>query len=121
MLSPFPARFNALAASLNASYPPARLHFQGDYLSISQNCAYHFSSLGSLERIKDLSQFNITERITNISEEYRATFFLADSAQDEALSSLRTYENAVIAEVENLRRAAISRTTDIETYLFQLA
>jgi hypothetical protein len=81
----------------------------------------HFSSLGSLKGIQDLSQFNIPERITNISEEYRAAFLLADSARDEALSSLRTYENTVITEVENLRLAAVSRSTDIETYLFQLA
>ena len=131
MFSSFPARFDALSASLNASFPPARLHFQGDYISISQNCAQqgrslvllndHFSSLGSLEGIQDLSQFNIPDRITNISDEYRAAFLLADSARDEALSSLRTYENTVITEVERLRISAVSRSTDIETYLFQLA
>jgi hypothetical protein len=65
----FPARFEALAASLNASYPPVRLHFQGEYISTSQNYAQqgpslvllndHFTSLGSLEGIQDLSQFNI--------------------------------------------------------------
>jgi hypothetical protein len=100
MLSSFPARFDALAASLNASYPPARFHLQGAYLLISQNCAQqgrslvllnnHFSSLCFLEGIQDLSQFNIPERITNISEEYLATFLLSNSARDEALSSLRT-------------------------------
>jgi hypothetical protein len=115
-------------ASLNASYPPARLHFQGDYLLISENCAKqghllillnnHFSPLGSLEGVQDLSQFNLREHITNISDEYRATFLLSNSARDEALSSLRTYENKVIAEVESLRLATVSRSTDIETYLF---
>jgi hypothetical protein len=115
IFSSFPARFEALAVSLTASYPPARLHFQGDYISISQNCVQqgrslvllknHFSSLGSLEGIQDLSHSNIPERITNISEEYRAAFLLADSARDEALSSLHTYENTVITEVENLRTA----------------
>jgi hypothetical protein len=131
MLSSFPARFDALDASLNASFQPARLQFTEDYLLISQNCAQQgrslvllnnpFSSLGYLEGIQDLAHFNIPERITNISEEYRGTFLLADSARDEALSSLRTYENTVYAEVEGLRLTAISRSTDIETYLFQLA
>jgi hypothetical protein len=37
MLSLFPARFDALPASLNASYPPACLHLKGDYFPISQN------------------------------------------------------------------------------------
>ena len=50
-----------------------------------------------------------------------ATFLLADSTRDEALLSLRTYEKTVIAELEELRRTAISRSTDIETYFFQLA
>jgi hypothetical protein len=62
----------------------ARLHFQGDYISISKNCAQqghslvllnnHFSSLGSLDGIQDLSQFNIPDHITNISDEYRAAW-----------------------------------------------
>jgi hypothetical protein len=81
----------------------------------------HLTSLGSLEGIQDLSPFNIPDRITNISDEYRAAFLLADSARDEALSSLRAYENTVITEVELLRTSAVSRSTDIETYLFQLA
>jgi hypothetical protein len=45
ILSSLPARFNALAISLNASYPPARFHFQEDYISISQNCAQQVRSL----------------------------------------------------------------------------
>jgi hypothetical protein len=81
----------------------------------------HFQSLGSLDGIQDLSQFNIHDSITNISDEYRAAFLLADGARDEVLSSLRTNENTVITEVERLRIAAVSRSTDIETYLFQLA
>ena len=100
-------------------------------MSISQNCAQHgrslvlfnehLTSLGSLEGIQNLFQHNIPDRITNISEEYRAAFLLADSARDEALLSLRTYENTVITEVESLRVSAVSRSTDIETYLFQLS
>jgi hypothetical protein len=131
MFSSFPACFDALSASLTASFPPAKLHFSGDYISISQNCAQHGRSLvllnehltyfGSLEGIQDLFQYNIPDRITNISEEYRAAFLLADSARDEALLSLRTNENTVITEVESLRVSAASRSTDIETYLLQLS
>ena len=125
------ARFNALSASLTASFPPAKHHFSGDYISLSQNCAQHghslvllnehLTSLGSLEGIQDFFPFNIPDRITNISEEYRAAFLLADSARDETLLSLRTYENAMITEVESLRASATSHSTNIETYLFQLA
>ena len=125
------ARFNALSASLTASFPPAKHHFSGDYISLSQTCAQHgqslvllnehLSSLGSLKGIQDFFPFNIPDRITNISEEYRAAFLLADNARDETLLSLRTYENATITEVENLRASANSHSTNIETYLFQLA
>jgi hypothetical protein len=78
MFSSFTARFDAISASLTASFPPAKLHFQGDYISISKNCAQqgcslvllndHLTSLGSLEGIQDLSQYNIPDRITNISD-----------------------------------------------------
>ena len=125
------ARFNALSASLTASFPPAKHHFSGDYISLSQNCAQHghslvllnehLTSLGSLKGIQDFLPFNIPDRITNISEEYRAAFLLADSARDDTLLSLRTYENAVITEVESFRASATSHSTNIETYLFQLA
>jgi hypothetical protein len=125
------ARFNALSASLTASFPPAKHHFSGDYITHSQNCAQHGHSLvllndhpislGSLEGIQDFFPYNIPDRLTNISEEYRAAFLLADSAQDETLQSLRTYENAMITEVESLRASATSHSTNIETYLFQLA
>jgi hypothetical protein len=97
MLSTFPARFNALAASLNASYQSARLHFKGDYSPLSQNCTQqgrslvllnnHLTTLGSLEGIQDLLHFKIPERITNISDEYRATFLLSNNARDEVLST----------------------------------
>jgi hypothetical protein len=80
-----------------------------EIISISQNCAQqgrslvllndHLSSLGSLEGIQDLFQFNIPGRIINISDEYRAAFLLAESARDEVFSSLRTYENTIITEV----------------------
>ena len=125
------ARFNALSASLTASFPPAKHHFSGDYISLSQTCAQHgqslvllnehLSSLGSLKGIQDFLPFNIPDRVTNISEEYRAAFLLADKARDETLFSLREYENTTITEVEILRADATSHSTNIETYLFQLA
>ena len=130
MFNSFPARFDAISASLTASFPPAKLHFQGDNISLSQNCALQgrllvllneqLTSLGSLEGFQDLSPCNIPGRITNITDEYRAASLLADSAREETLSSLRTYENKIISEVELLRTEAVSRSTDIETYLFQL-
>jgi hypothetical protein len=60
MFSSSSDRFEAVAASLTASFPPAQIHFTGDYLSISQNCFAqhgrsfvlfnnHFDSLGSLD------------------------------------------------------------------------
>ena len=127
----FSARFNALSTSLTASFPPAKHHFSGDYISLSQTCAQHgqslvllnehLLSLGSLTGIQDFLRFNIPDRTTDISEEYRAAFLLADTARDETLQSLRTFEGATITEVENLRAEATSHSTNIETYLFQLA
>ena len=130
MFSSFTTRFEAVAASLTASFPPAQIHFTGDYTPISQNCAQHgrsfvlldnhFQSLGSLDGIKDLIPFSIPERITDIPQEYRSAFLLADVARDEEIKTLRLYELEVIAQVENLRVAALARSTNIETYLFQL-
>jgi hypothetical protein len=37
MFSSFSTRFEAVAASLTASFPPAQIHFTGDYTPISQN------------------------------------------------------------------------------------
>jgi hypothetical protein len=61
MFSSFTTRFEAVAASLTASFLPAQIHFTGDYTPISQNCAQHgrslvlldnhFNSLGSLDGI----------------------------------------------------------------------
>ena len=112
MFSSFPARFEAVAASLTASFPPAKIHFTGDYHSISQNCAQHgrsfvllnnhFVSLGSLDGIQDLTHFTIPERITDIPQEYRSAFLLSNGSRDEEIQNLRSYELEVIAEVENL-------------------
>ena len=130
MLSPFTTRFEAVAASLDASYPPAKIHFTGDYTPISQNCAQHgrslvlldnhLQSLGSLNGIKDLTPFNIPERITDIPQEYRAAFLLSDGSRDEEINNLRSYELEVIAQAEDLRVAAIARSTNIETYLLHV-
>jgi hypothetical protein len=80
----------------------------------------HFVSLGSLDGIHDLAQFTIPERITDIPHEYRSAFLLSNDSRDEEIQNLRSYELKVITEVETLRFAAISRSTNIETYLFQL-
>jgi hypothetical protein len=130
MFSSFSTRFEAVAASLTASFPPAQIHFTGDYLPISQNCAQHgrsfvllnnhFDSPGSLDGIKDFTPFIIPKRITGIPQEYRSAFLLSDGSRDVKIRNLRLYELEVITEVENLRVAAISRSTNIETYLFQL-
>jgi hypothetical protein len=76
----------------------------------------HFNSLGSLDGIKDY----IPDRITDIPQEYRSAFLLSDGSRDEEIQNLRSYELEVITEVEDLRVAAIARSTNIETYLFQL-
>jgi hypothetical protein len=130
MFYSFPARFEAVAASLTACFLPAKIHFTGDYHSISKNCAQHgrsfvllnnhFVSLGSLDGIQDLTHFTIPERITDIFQEYRAAFLLSNSSRDEEIQNIRSYERKVITEVETLRTDAISRSTNIETYLFQL-
>jgi hypothetical protein len=130
MFSIYPARFQALAASLDTSYPQARIHFKEDYSSLSQNCAQqgrslvllneHLSSLGSLEGIQDIIQFNIPERITNINNEYRAAFRLADTARDAELSSLHAFEDETMETVKTLLQSANARSTNIETYLLQL-
>ena len=130
MFSSFSTRFEAVAASFTASFPPAQIHFTGDYTPISQNCAQHgrsfvlldnhYHSLGSLNGIKDLTPFSIPERITDIPQEYRSAFLLSDGSRDEEIQNLRSYELEVIAQVENTRVAAIARSTNIETYLFQL-
>ena len=95
LFSSYTARFEAVAASFTASFPPAQIHFTGDYTPISKNCAQqgrslvllnnHFVSLGSLNGIQDLTQFNIPERITDISQEYRAAFLLSTSSRDKEI------------------------------------
>jgi hypothetical protein len=83
----------------------------------------HFNSLGSLDGIKDLTPFTIPERITDIPRNiglHSTAFLLSDGSRDAEIQSLRSYELEVIAQVENLRVAAIARSTNIEIYLFQL-
>ena len=130
MFSSFTTRFEAVAASFTASLPPTQIHFTGDYALISKNCAQHgrsfilldnhFNYLGSLDGIKDLTPFTIPERITDIPQEYRSASLLSDGSRDEEIKNLRSYELEVIAQVEDLRVAAIARSTNIETYLFHL-
>jgi hypothetical protein len=83
MLNSFPARFEAVAASLTASFQPEKIHFNGEYHSISENCAQHGRSL-VLDGIQDLTQFNIPERITDQSRKvltsYRMRFLLPSSS-----------------------------------------
>ena len=49
MFSSFTTRFEAVAASFTASFPPAQIHFTGDYTPISQNCAQHGRSFVLLD------------------------------------------------------------------------